>query len=111
MITNKQKQHMKKVLEENKLLKKFKEDFEDNIQTAIDREEKVKKELKKNKELLNKTETDRLKLHKENISLKEELGILLFVKEVLETAKIYGYNDLSKVQQIAKHQEKLREMR
>ncbi len=61
--------------------------------------------------LLESTEENRMKLHKANQELKKEMGMLLFVKEILETAEMYGYSDLSKVQQVVKHQEELRKMR
>ncbi len=83
------------------------EDLILNLKNALDKIDN----FERIKNLLDRTEKGRLKLHQENLSLKEELGVLYFVKEILESAKVYGYADLSKVAIRIEHQEELRKIK
>jgi 23S rRNA A1618 N6-methylase RlmF len=50
--------------------------------------------LESSEKLLKNTEKDRINLLKENQELKKEIGKLAFVKELLEKAEVYGYQDI-----------------
>lgn len=50
----------------------------------------------------NATEKERLRLLDENLNLKERFGELIIVKQLMDSAGMYGYNDFLKLKQDAK---------
>ena len=109
----KKEKEMREFIDTCKLIKK--EDYEKNTQESLVMNyESILQSIMEFEDLLvllEKTEQERLRLYENNLSLKKEMGVLYFVKEILENAKVYGYADLSKVAIRIEHQEELRKMR
>ena len=67
-----------------------KEDIITNLEQLLIQMESLEEENK----LLAITEKNRIILLKENINLKEEIGLLCTIKALMDNAKVYGYRDL-----------------